>query len=294
MNHNVTVVIRSSGERTEKACYDIVRKQLSSNNIFIIKEKPFSLAVKRNFEIGIKEDRKFTLALDADILLRDNAVEDMIDRMENLSNDYFMYQGCVYDKFYGDFRAGGPHLYRTSLLREAIKYIPVDGSNLRPESATYIEMKKKGFHYYCDNIYYGLHDFGQFKIDIYRKFFLHAKKHKVLVHNFLDKWKKNIIDDEDYIIALRGLSDGLLYNGKVYINVDFFNEKSRFLFDILNVKEKVKKFTLNEVDEKIFDINIKLQNNLIKKGIIDSKQKRTKKNLKFRLKKLLKKVLKIN
>ena len=266
MIQNVTVVIRSSGERTEKLCYDIVCKQVPKEHIFLINIKPFSMAVKKNFEIGIEEGRKWTLALDADILLKKNAVKDMIAAFEKLKDDYYIYQGYIYDKFYGEYRVGGPHLYRTSLLLEGIKHIPEEGTSFRPESETYFSMFKKGFHYYFDNQYYGIHDFEQNKIDIYRKFFLHAKKHEKHISRYLNFWKDALIKDEDFIVALRGVSDGLLYEGITYIDIDFFNERSKYLLKDLNLDEKERFIDLNNVDNYFKAVK---KNKLVTK-IIDS------------------------
>ncbi|MDO5981659.1 hypothetical protein [Flavivirga spongiicola] len=238
MLDNVTVVIRSVGERTEKACYNAILKQVIKENIFIVNEQPFSEAVRRNFEIGVKQNLRWTLSVDADLILSNNAIKEMVDAFSKLENSYFIYQGWVYDKFFKDFRTGGPHLYRTSLLEKAIEFIPKEGTSLRPESSTYIAMKELGHGYFVDNKYYGLHDFEQNKQDIYRKFFLHAKKHRKLLGKFLDSWKEDILKDEDYIFALKGLSDGLLYKGKIFIDVDFFKQKSNHFFSELSIKEK--------------------------------------------------------
>lgn len=238
MLDNITVVIRSVGERTEKACYNTILKQVVKENVFIVNEKPFSEAVRRNFEIGIKQNLQWTLSVDADLILTDNAIKTMVDEFSKLESSCFIYQGWVYDKFLKDFRTGGPHLYRTSLLKKAIEFIPNEGASLRPESSTYIAMKELGHGYFVGSKYYGLHDFEQNKHDIYRKFFLHAKKHRNLVSKFLNSWKNNILIDEDYLFALKGLTDGLLYNDEVFVDAAFFKEKSNLVFGELNILEK--------------------------------------------------------
>ncbi|GGD02390.1 hypothetical protein [Hyunsoonleella pacifica] len=247
MLNNVTVVIRSVGERTSKACYNAIAGQVSEDNIFVVNKTPFSEAVRANFEIGINQNLPWTLSVDADLILSENAVRSMVDAFSKLKGNYFIYQGWVYDKFFNGFRTGGPHLYRTSLLEQAITYLPHKDSNLRPESSIYVEMQKLGYGYYVDKTYFGLHDFEQSKRDIYRKFFLHAKKHKTQLKRFLDTWKDRILIDNDFIYALKGLADGLTYKGDVYVDKHFFDEKYNTFYADFNIEEK----TL-EIDDQVF------------------------------------------
>ena len=279
MLDNVTVVIRSSGERTEQACYDSISQQVSEDNIFIVNKKPFSEAVRANFRIGIEHNKPWTLAVDADLVLTRGAIAQMIDKLKALGDDYYVYQGWVYDKFFKDFRTGGPHLYRTSLLHKGITFIPEEGKSLRPESHTYIAMKEFGYHYYVDNRYYGLHDYEQFKKDIYRKFFLHSKKHTSYVTKFMESWKQDILLDEDYRIALKGLTDGLLYEGDVLIDIDFFEEKSKHLFGELAVNEKDELTDNNVFSDYFTEVENKIsqKGNWLDKDVDDSKNAKEKK-----------------
>ena len=113
----VTVVIRSSNERTEAVCKYFAELQVPADSVFIIRERPFRKAVSENFKIGLSEGRKWTLALDADVLLRENAVTEMIDKAESLGDELFIYQGFVLDKLFRNTREGGPHLYQTKRIR---------------------------------------------------------------------------------------------------------------------------------------------------------------------------------
>lgn len=253
MLDNVTVVIRSVGERTEKACYSAISELVASKNIFVVHQRPFSAAVKANFEIGMKQNKEWTLAVDADLILYNGAIKEMIAAFSKLEQSYFIYQGWVYDKFFKDFRTGGPHLYRTELLHKAIDFIPDEGTSLRPESSTYIEMDKLGHGYFVDNNYYGLHDFEQNKTDIYRKFFLHAQKHRKWIPKFLEAWKGDVLKDEDYVIAMRGLCDGLLFTDKIFVDAGFFEKKSKHLFEELGVTEK-SALTDQQVFKAYFDL----------------------------------------
>lgn len=202
----------------------------------------------------------------------------MICQFEKLPSNYFLYQGCIFDKFFNTFRTGGPHLYRTKFLKELITAIPKDGESLGPESDSFFHLINKGFHYYCDNRFYGLHDFEQSNFDIYRKFFLFSKKFETDIPILLNKFKKKVLIDHDYRIALKGLSDGLLFEDKLLIDIDFFKHKYDSLSE-LNINEKK---TLNKAIFKEAFTNINY-NKLKYLPIRDSRKKIKKQSLFIRL-----------
>lgn len=269
---NITVVIRSCDERTEQFCYNLVLKEVSKENVFIIREKPFRKAIIKNFNIGINEGLKYTLALDADIILKENTITEMVSEFEKLPENYFLYQGCIFDKFFNKYRSGGPHLYKTKFLKDLINFIPKDGESLRPESDSFFNLINKGFHYFNDNKFYGLHDFEQNDFDIYRKFFLYAKKYTSSIPSLLIRFKKILSTDQDYQMATRGLVDGMLFKGNVFIDIDFFREKYNTL-SVLKCHEKS-----SFIDEKLVeDIFIKIKNSNIKTLPIRDSSKKIKK-----------------
>jgi hypothetical protein len=218
MRDDVKVVVRSVGERTERACRDILVRQVPEENIVIIHEVPFSEAVRKTFSIGIQENLMWTLAVDADVLLTPNAVDSMIKTAKQKPEHTFVYQGCVLDKLFKDIRPGGPHLYRTALLPRAVGFI--SDNDLRPESHSYAKMAEIGFHFYQEPEIYGLHDYEQHTSDIYRKSFLHAKKHSHLTEHFMKEWARS--SDPDHAVAISGFLKGLSYDGPVVIDHNFF------------------------------------------------------------------------
>ena len=49
---DVLFVIRSVGERTEKLCYELIKAQgVDSQNIILVNEKPFNIALKKSYQI---------------------------------------------------------------------------------------------------------------------------------------------------------------------------------------------------------------------------------------------------
>lgn len=245
---NLTVVIRAAGERTLDLCHSLVSKQVEEQNIFIIEEKPFSKAVFKNFEIGYENGHKYTLSIDADTLIYKDSIQLQLNNFDKLDENYFVYKGLVFDKFFNSYRGAGIHLYRTSLLAKAIDFIPKEGTSHRPESHTYREMQKLGFHTYQDTWAVGIHDDEQYYEDIYRKFFLHAHKHKI--NDIISNWDKDWINNPDFKMALKGLSDGLMYDKTVYVNKDFFSRHYLNVQDQFKIVEKTKKINPNTTWDK--------------------------------------------
>lgn len=227
MRSDVTVVIRSVGERTEQYCKTIIKGQINSQAIFIVQERPFWKAVDRMFKIGIDENRPWTLAVDADVLLTAGAIDRMVENCSKISADYFFYQGHILDKFHQKIRGGGPHLYRTNSLETAAKYVEAAAKTMRPESGIQSFMENEGHFVFQSKEIYGIHDFYQFKADIFRKAFFNAKKQNDKVVDHFNNCVSNI-NDPDFRIYLEGLTQGLLHEEVVLADSSFFDCKVNF------------------------------------------------------------------
>jgi hypothetical protein len=219
------VIIRAAGENTEQLCYDIVVAQVGKENVQIIHETPFSKAVQRTFEIGIEKGKKWTLALDADVLLKSNAIQELVSWADKQEDYFFELQGRLLDKLFNTYRPGGPHLYRTKFLNYAMDFLEEGAKTHRPESFTYQKMADLGYHYYHHNSVYGIHDYFQSPKDIFRKAFFHAHKHRFLTEHFVSNWAK-LDDDSDYQVAIKGFLTGLKYDKQVQADVSFFRDFS--------------------------------------------------------------------
>ena len=98
MVNNLTVIIRSVGERTEKICKELFVEEVGAKNVFIVKEVPFSAALKRSYEIGIQQNKKWTLCTDADILIKKDSINPFIDFANNLKSSAFKIYPYFVDK----------------------------------------------------------------------------------------------------------------------------------------------------------------------------------------------------
>lgn len=259
---NVSVVIRSSEEQTVAYLKKQVLKEVVGENVFVINEVPFSKAVKKNFLIGIENQKKWTLALDGDLILGPQSISLMINRAEEFDNSLYVYQGFILDKFRCSLRQGGPHLYLTSNLKKALKKLETTNKEKRPESKLYGEMIELGYTVHIEKKIIALHDFFQNQEDIYRKGYFHGIKHKgwkTLIPEWLEK--SNI--DDDYKLAVAGFIDGYLENPDEYPNVISLKERSKKIIEnvIQNLKEN-ENLNDNSFEQILYKFNVLYNDNL--------------------------------
>jgi|GEM_PF-2734839 len=201
MNTDVTVVIRAVGERTLDACYHIVTQQVPPAQVETIREVPFSRAVQRTFEIGLTHNRPFTLAVDADMLLLPNAIDDIITHMKSHSKSIFVLRGPIIDKLMLFKRIGGPHLYQTDLLEKALSFAEDAKAQMRPETYVGTQMQSLGHESAFVEQSFALHDFEQHYTDIFRKSIVHAHKHRRTLTYLESAWEQLAVHDPVYKVA---------------------------------------------------------------------------------------------
>jgi hypothetical protein len=219
MDINATIIIRSVGERTEQACKKLILEQgVKEEDVFVVREVPFSASMKRSFKIGIEQEKEWAFCIDADLLLRPRSIQKMIQFAESQKENVCEVQAFVLDKFFAGPRQAGNHLYRTSLLPEVLKRIPEEGTDIRPESYTLAKMKKDGYPFVKFPEIIGTHDDEQYNFDIYRKAFVQAVKHLDRAELLVTHWKNNLNHDPDYAVALQAFSDSIKNTTEVFIN----------------------------------------------------------------------------
>ena len=230
---DATIVVRSAGERTEAACRRLLERQLPKRLITVIREKPFAAALRRSYEIGLEIGCTWTLCIDADVLVSDDAVSRLMALALESDESVAEIQCYVLDRLFGVPRAAGNHLYRTALLEHALRCIPSPGTSLRPESFVLRLMAAEGFPWIQDEAIIGLHDYEQYYRDIYRKAFLHARKHGGYLPYLARLWRRLAASHPDYRVALWGLRSGLAHEGSVDLDVDdpAFADVDRLLSD---------------------------------------------------------------
>ena len=222
INYNdFLVIIRSVGERTEKACFNLLTETFSSKNILLVKQAPFSAAIRRTFELAMEENLPWTFCVDADVLVDLEQLPLLLQKTLEVSKEIFQIQGLVLDKFFPIWRPAGNHLYRTSLMEKAIFKIPAEGTSLRPETDMLNAMSLEGYPWVQTDIKLGLHDHEQYCEDIYRKCFLQARKHTPFIGLLTSYWEEQRYQDPDFDVALLGLRAGMAYHESIYVDKSF-------------------------------------------------------------------------
>ncbi|CCO22587.1 glycosyltransferase domain-containing protein [Maridesulfovibrio hydrothermalis] len=238
LSDSVTVIVRSVDERTTKACLTRLNKIFGYKNIFHISEKPFSKAVKESFRLGIAQNRKWTLVIDADVLIRTDFPSEIIAYADRLQSDVFVVQALVLDKFLNVFRPAGNHLYRTKFLRHALQMIPSEGSTLRPEYTTIQNMIKAGTTFVQTNYIVGIHDYEQEYADIAHKTFLYAHKHQEALEVIWPYWQDQAQTDPDFHAAIIGVEAGRKYSGKIFVDKRFFADQLAKTWATVDIEPK--------------------------------------------------------
>jgi hypothetical protein len=233
-----TIIVRSANERTEQTCYSIIKQAFTDFNIEVIHEKPFSQAIKKSFDIALKNKSEWLLCIDADVLPNIEGIKALLDIAQNSSVDLFEIQGLVVDKFFPIKRPAGNHLYRTKYIHEAQKLIPKEGTSLRPEHDTLKAMAALGYKIQQTDIFVGLHDFEQNYKDIYRKCFVQAHKHNWIITEAEKYWNTLKEQDTDFQIAIWGTMSGKIYSDTVYIDKEMVKEEIDHILEIKKLSEK--------------------------------------------------------
>lgn len=241
LEKDVAVIIRSVGERTEALCKALVMNQVPRANVLLIRERPFGAAVRRTLELGIEKGQRWTLAVDADVLLRRHAIRDLLDWAETEKREFFFANFMVADRFLGEIRCGGAHLYRSSLLREGLRHADctIDADE-RPESLVRVRMAGAGFPWLqVENLVIGLHGFEQSYRDIFRTSFTYALKHPASqIQRCARAWERLMERDEDFRVALAGAKAGMAVGGSPVIDDKIVPGSIRGINALAGVEEK--------------------------------------------------------
>jgi hypothetical protein len=252
MIDNVAIIIRTCGERTYETCYHMAQSQVPTQNIMVLRETPHHRAVKKTFEIGVEKALEWTLALDADLLLTSTAISDLMRIAESESENTFEIQGRILDKLFGGVRSGGPHLYRTKLLRVALELGTAPDTEIRPDNYMIHRMKYAGYPFVQDEVILALHDYAQFYSDICRKCIAHSRKHETYIPYLGKLWKRLANNDPDYAVAWYCITSDFL-NSQNIVSTDArtFLPASEFI-KYLNMQEKP---MLTDMEITSFDVD---------------------------------------
>jgi len=210
---SLIVVIRTAGERTFETCRALILRQVPDEAVRVLDVHPFESALRMCYQTGMESGAEWILTVDADVLVRPGAVRELLSVGCRMPSSFVQVEGLVHDKLRGRYRKAGHRLYRVKHLGQAVDLVPPPGQELRPESATLEALARIGYPSLEVDTVFGLHDYEQFRRDIYRKAFLHGRKHPQWLGEVLPSWKEDAVMDPDFAVALRGFWDGFLLNG---------------------------------------------------------------------------------
>ncbi|MFT5465343.1 MAG: hypothetical protein ACI8UO_000437 [Verrucomicrobiales bacterium] len=237
MKATTTVILRECGERTAERSFDALSKVFSSECIFRISDRPFSKTLLRSLELGHEQGRPYTLCIDADVIPIGQQLLNLITEFEAMPKHVVELQGLVFDRLFLVDRPAGNHLYRTALLKKALKQIPAEGTSLRPESDMLSSLTKTGRPWLQSRINVGSHDFGQHYEDVYRKAFLHARKHAEFRDYLKATWSALAANRPDFRVALAALEDHDSFDGSVMVDRSFLEKEAKERIAELNLPE---------------------------------------------------------
>ncbi len=238
LSERVCIIIRAHGERTEDLCRHLAEDQIDQSKVIVVHEKPFSKALRQSFQVAIELGTEWTICLDADVLLNENAIEKCMNELDTLLPHIFKAQPRLICKFHGAKLAAGFHIYRTSLLKKGIKYIPSDSKSLRPETAVLRGMIKEGYSIAHLDVIGGIHEYELFYADIYRRMRLRGTKGGIYEHNYLLTRFKQNKGDLDNIVAERALIDSKKFPLKIHSINAIKDEDIKVVLKELGLEEK--------------------------------------------------------
>ena len=203
---DLLVVVRSAGERTEALCLEAIRGQTDARTE-VTRERPFANALRRSLRLGIEASKRWTLCVDADVLLAPGSIARLTAHLAAEPDAFFV---CAYlmDKYYGRPMARGVHLYRTDVLPEAEAAIPAEDTE-RPETAMKQVLLGRGWKSVNvrDRVL-GLHGFGQYYRDIFRTIATRAQKSRDQFPFLMERFTHGAARDADLRVALWALVAG--------------------------------------------------------------------------------------
>lgn len=237
--NSIIVIIRSSGERTEKVClHSVLNEGVKKDQIHIIRKVPFKNALEACFRKAIESNSKWLLTLDADMILIPGVLSKFLVEAERMPHKYLQIQGRVVDKFYGTKRSGGPRFYKCEYLEYALRLSRELEDHIRPESNIIKKMGSLGYASRYISVIVSLHDFEQYYSDLYRKACVYAVKHMNKLPIILSQATNHAGTDPDFKMVLKGIFDSLYHNMAVSIDKRLFIDEAEKALSELELIEK--------------------------------------------------------
>lgn len=213
MIQNITVIVRSIGERTESLCLHRLAQEIPLENICILRDIPLLESTVLMCHKAIEMDNKYTVMFDADYIPRIGWAEDLLTEAEKHPYNQLGYvKGTIIDKFVMEKRGdqGGPMMYPTWILGLWLDVLNGLDNRLTPEASCQGYFANKGMLSVRTHIWLVLHGYEQDYRDIYRSCFIYGQKLKG-VRELLPRWENLAETDKDFKVAVHAYKQGMNY-----------------------------------------------------------------------------------
>ena len=217
-------IVRSVGERTTDACVALVKLAARGEPVEVIQKTPHTEAFRAVWESGVSSGKEWTVCVDADILSLPEALREVLAEALRTDRRTFVVQSLMVDNLIPIIRASGAHLYRNTYAKTALDLIPAPGAAKRPENHTNIALIKRGGVIRQSATITGIHDFEQDYADLYRKGFVHARKHADVGEKLWKNWQQRAVHDRDLEAALLGVNASRKAGPELILDPNFLQE----------------------------------------------------------------------
>lgn len=218
------ICVRTIGERTEKCLLERIKEEFPSASMGIASAFPSSKTLEKAFRMAMESGKKWTINLDADLLLMPGALQKMFNSLNELQEQVFAVRFLIADPLLGTIRFAGNQSYRIEYIPLALPFVIKAQDKLRPDRYVIEQMEAKGFLFADEKRdVIALHDAEQYYRDIYRKCFVYSFKHLNKVEEFLPYWRADE-SNLDFKVARKGFADGVQYCRQIHIDVRLMDE----------------------------------------------------------------------
>lgn len=237
----IRIIVRTCGERTTQKCIESCERQ---GHVDVINARPFGESIRQTYlkalEYKLTDD--WICVIDADVILYGGVLRKAIKELkeaEIYGKNIFCFDGKTEDKILMMSRRAGIHIYKISILEQALEFI--DNEHIKPESNVRRQMAELGYITYRSSMVFGKHDHEQYYCDLWRKAICQTQKLAKMIRNKPSRWLQLSKSDNDYLVIYNANKWGVKNRDKINITIDKENN-----FD---AAENIKKLGLFEKGE---------------------------------------------
>jgi hypothetical protein len=239
---DVCLVVRAAGERTEELCINLLQTQAPALAVKVVRERPFARALHRSIEHAVETRARWTLFVDADVLVGEHALAQIGAELRSAPADFYMMNFLVLDRGFCGPAYAGIHAFQTHLFSKALQFIDLAYKDQRPETRLCKEMAGLGHPTMLSKSLVALHDYEQYFGDLYRKMFVRAVKYRTQIEYMTETFREHYFEHDDFRAMMWGLIDGVfsVHTGTTYASLDteVYREKSLQALRLAGLVEK--------------------------------------------------------